>query len=113
MADPASRAFTVKAIVENADYAIRPGMIAEVTFSIADDRKVITVGSSALLRTPDGQPYVYVADKERGQAFRREVALGAVRGSRIEVSSGLAAGETVVTGGAGKLSNGSRINIRK
>lgn len=103
MADPAARAFTVKTIVDNPGYAIRPGMIAEATFDVKGNMTAISISCSALLRTPDGQPYVYVADKGRRKAFRRNVSIGAVRGNRIEVSSGLKAGETVVIGGAQKL----------
>ena len=88
-------------------------MIATVTFTASDSIMTATVNSAALLRTPDGQPYVYVADKERKQAFRRNISIGAVRDNRIEVSSGLEAGETVVVGGTHKLSNGSSINITK
>lgn len=113
MADPSTRAFTVKAIVDNPGNVIRPGMIAEASFTSPDSIMTTTVNSAALLRTPEGQPYVYVADKERKQAFRRNVSIGAVRGNRIEVVSGLEAGETVVVGGAQKLSNGSSINITK
>lgn len=113
MADPTTRAFTVKTIVDNPGNSIRPGMIAAVTFTTSDSVMTATVNSAALLRTPDGQPYVYVADKERKQAFRRNVSIGAVRDNRIEVSSGLEAGETVVVGGTHKLSNGSKINITK
>ena len=113
MADPATRAFTVKAIVDNPGNIIRPGMIAEVSFTSPDSIMTITVNSAALLRTPDGQPYVYVADTERKQAFRRSVSIGAVRDNRIEITSGLEAGETVVVGGAHKLSNGNSINITK
>lgn len=113
MADPSTRAFTVKAIVDNPGNIIRPGMIAEVSFTSPDSIMTTVVNSAALLRTPDGQPYVYVADKERKQAFRRNVSIGAVRDNRIEIASGLEAGETVVVGGAQKLSNGSNINITK
>lgn len=113
MADPSTRAFTVKVIVDNPGNVIMPGMIAEVSFTSPDSIMTTTVNSTALLRTPDGQPYVYVADKERRQAFRRNVSIGAVRDNCIEVASGLEAGEIVVVGGAHKLSNGSSINITK
>lgn len=112
MADPTTRAFTVKAIVENHGNIIRPGMIAEVSITTPDSTTTVVVNSATLLQTPDGQPYVYVADKERQQAFRRNISIGAIRDNRIEVVSGLKAGETVVVGGAQKLSNGSSISIK-
>lgn len=113
MADPTTRAFTVKAIVDNPGNLIRPGMIAEVSFSTPEEIVTATVSHTAILRTPDNQPYVYVVDNERNQAFRRNISIGTVRDNRIEIVSGLEAGETVVVGGLHKLSNGSKVNVTK
>lgn len=113
MADPSTRAFTVKAIVDNPNNLIRPGMIAEVSFTTPEEIVTTTVNHAAILRTPDNQPYVYVVDKDRNQAFRRNISIGTVQDDRIEIISGLESGETVVVGGMHKLSNGSKINVSK
>lgn len=112
MADPQSRSFTVKVEVANPGLSIRPGMIAEVSIPTKSASSRMVVPSTAILHTPEGNAYVYVADEKRGQAFRRNVSVGIATGQGIEVLSGLKEGETLVVGGQQKLSNGSKIKIR-
>lgn len=113
MAEPTTRAFTIKAVVDNPDMNIRPGMIAEINIAIPDSTEATLVSHTAILNTPDGQPYVYVADREMKQAFKRNVSIGAVHGEEIEITSGVTSGEKVVIGGAHKLTNGCNINIKE
>ena len=111
LADAMTRAFTIKMEVSNPGHAIRPGMIAEVTLSDVLQKTVISVTASAILRTPEGQAYVFVADTQTGQAFQRYISLGGFYGDKIEIVSGLSEGEIIVAGGQQKLTNGSRITI--
>ncbi len=113
VADPATRSFTVKIEMDNPDLSIRPGMIAEVSFASPAEEKVLAVRSTCLLHTSDDVPYVYVVDNEKGRAYRRTVSIGSLWGDYIEIVSGLEEGETIVSGGKQKLSNGSRISISK
>lgn len=110
-ADVTTRAFTVKIEVANPKLKIRPGMIAEVTLPSTQEKSMLAIPASAILRTPEGQPYIFVADK--GQAFQRNVSVGDVYGDKIEILSGLSAGETIITGGQHKLANGSKISVTK
>lgn len=111
MADPQTRAFTVKVKVANPDMKIRPGMIADVQVASSATRQTLTIPPKAVMHTPDGQTYVYVVDTASALAFRRDVALGAVGSEGVDVVAGLAAGETIVVGGQQKLSNGARISL--
>lgn len=113
VADPATRSFTVKTEMDNPDLSIRPGMIAEVSFASSAEEKVLVVRSTCLLHTSDDVPYVYVVDNEKGRAYRRTVSIGSLLGDYIEIISGLEEGETIVSGGKQKLSNGSKISISK
>jgi multidrug efflux system membrane fusion protein len=61
-------------------------------------------------RGPQGS-YVYVA--ENGKATMRPVTTGLTEDSQIEVTSGLAAGEMVVTDGQDKLQNGAKVDVRQ
>ena len=111
LADAMTRAFTIKIEVTNQEQKIRPGMIAEVIFSDVSRKTIISVPASAILRTTEGQSYVFVADIQKEQAFQHFISLGGFYGDMIEVISGLAEGETIVSGGQQKLTNGSRITI--
>ena len=110
-ADAMTRAFTIKIEVANSGLTIRPGMIAEVILSGVAQKTIISAPASAILRTPEGQAYVFVADILKGQAFQRFISLGGMYGDKIEIVSGLSEGETIVSGGQQKLTNGSRITV--
>ncbi len=109
VADTTTRAFTAKIEVDNPDLKIRPGMIAELTILSSQEKSVLTIPATSILRTPEGWPFVFIADN--GRAFQRSVSIGAVYGDKIEILSGLSAGEILITGGQHKLTNGSKISI--
>lgn len=111
MADPQTRAFTVKVRVANTDMKIRPGMIADVRVCSSASRRMPTIPAKSVMSTPDGQPYVYVIDGELSKAFRRDIALGDAVDDRIAVVSGLECGETIVVGGQQKLTNGTKVKL--
>ncbi len=108
-ADVTTRAFTIKVEVPNPKQDIRPGMIAEVALPSEQGKQMLAVPVSAIRRTPEGQTYVFVTGN--GQAFQRNISIGAISGDKVEVLAGLSAGEAIVTGGQQKLTNGSRISV--
>lgn len=113
LADPDTRAFTVKITIENKGLHIRPGMIAEVTLNNPRQKKGILLPSSCIGNDANSQNYVYVIDKASHKAFKRNVSLGKIINDKIEVVSGLSPGETVVTSGQTKLSDGSLFTLSK
>jgi multidrug efflux pump subunit AcrA (membrane-fusion protein) len=56
-----------------------------------------------------GSAAVFVANGNRAE--RREVTLGVVNDQRVEVTSGLEAGELVITRGQTGLQNGAAISV--
>lgn len=113
VADPGSRAFTVKIELNNPKLRIRPGMTAEAKIFTDGLSKEIDVPVETILHEPDNSAYVYVADLTKNQVFKRDVALGRINGNDIEVMSGLQEGDMIVVGGQYKLNNGSLIEAKK
>ncbi|WEA00632.1 efflux RND transporter periplasmic adaptor subunit [Mucilaginibacter sp. SJ] len=113
IADAASRAFTVKIGLDNAGLHIRPGMIAEARIIFNGQKKGILLPVESIINDSGNQSYVYVADKTGGKAFKRKVSLGKMSANKIEIVSGLSVGETVVTSGQTKLSDGALITIAR
>ena len=70
---------------------------------------MLTIPYAALL-DDGGQPYVFVV--VNAVAHRRDVAVGATEGDRIAVTSGLRAGDTVVTAGGTAIEDGMRVRTR-
>ncbi len=91
-ADPGSRSFLIKALLPpQAD--LYPGMFARLEIPVGQ-RQRLAVPESAIIRT--GQlTFVYV-EAEDGTALRRAVRTGSLSDGRVEVVSGLRAGETVI-----------------
>jgi membrane fusion protein (multidrug efflux system) len=103
LVDAAGRAIVIRAQVRNQDTALRPGMFARVRLITRDQADAIVVPEQALV--PQGtERYVFkVVDNK---AVRVRVETGQRRDALVEVVSGLAPGETVVTAGQIKLRDG-------
>jgi membrane fusion protein, multidrug efflux system len=104
--DPVTRSVTVRAEVPNPDRLLRPGMLLSVRLYQAA-RDTIVVPEIAVIQIGT-EAFVYRVTREQ-TAERVKVVLGSRRRGEVEIASGLSAGETIVTEGAVKLRDGSRI----
>jgi membrane fusion protein (multidrug efflux system) len=114
--DVATRNVRVRATFENPDGRLKPGMFANVEVVSAETRPVLAVPATAVIYAPYGDSVFVLDEKGDGPAKgpvarQRSVRLGERRGDFVEVVSGLVAGETVVSGGAFKLRNGSAVAV--
>lgn len=104
-ADPASRTVTVKLDLP-VDPGLRSGLFGRARFP-AGERQALLVPIAALVER--GQlSAVYVVDDE-GVAHLRLVTAGTRQADRVEILSGLEAGERVVVEGASRLTDGARV----
>ncbi|MCG8452639.1 MAG: efflux RND transporter periplasmic adaptor subunit [Spirochaetales bacterium] len=87
---------------------MRSGMSVDVAIEAFGDNLRPIIPAIAL-RTREGRPYAYVA--EEGLARPQELVLGARIGDRVEVLSGLEAGEILITSGLSSLVPGSRVAV--
>lgn len=107
MADAASRTYAARVHVDQPDDAMRLGMTA--TVEVANTAAPgLSVAQTALFRI-NGQPQVWVVNRQSGTVAARAVQLGEMHGDRTAVVAGLTAGEWVVTAGVHKLAPGQRV----
>jgi RND family efflux transporter MFP subunit len=108
--DPADRSCRVTAEVRNGDGLLKGGLFVRGRIDTGERRDVLQVRRDALVAwdTAAGKAELFVV--EGGSARRRQVVTGAAAGDRVEVSSGLAAGEAVVTRGGFNLKDGARVS---
>ena len=79
---------------------ILPGSYADVYLLMNDRQECISLPSAAITEE-QGLYFVYVAEPDEPGVFvKREVTIGRDNGERIEITSGIKSGETVVTHGA-------------
>lgn len=113
LAEPTTRAFSVRMEVRNPDGTLRPGMTAEIQIPSGRQEEVIRVPGEAVLRDMDNTAYVFVVDEVKRRAFRRKISLGKIDENGIAVAAGLVQGELVVVGGQHKLQNGSLVALKQ
>jgi cobalt-zinc-cadmium efflux system membrane fusion protein len=96
--DPLTRRVNVRATIDDPDARLKPEMFARISPLEDDGRKQIAVPDTALVSIGLHQ-YVFV-EETPGVLKRRGVELGVVGEQHAFVTSGLKAGERVVTRGA-------------
>ena len=110
--DPGTRNVRIRATVDNPEGLLRPGMFAQVRTVLPRREGILTVPRTAVTYNTYGDS-VFVIEQKDGQKTvqRRQIRTGEVRAGRVEVVSGLAEGETVVSAGHQKLRNGQPVQI--
>ncbi len=108
--DPTTGTSRLKAIFQNEDSALFPQQFVNCRLLLETRRGVVLVPSAAVQLGPQG-PYVYVVNADQTVSMRA-IQQGATEGNMVQVTSGLAPGEQVVTDGQDKLQEGSKVQIR-
>jgi multidrug efflux system membrane fusion protein len=99
--DPKSGTIRVRALFENSDQALLPGMFANVRLGSLETKPNILVPENAI-GTDQDRKFVYVVG-DGNKVIYREVKLGdSINGQRI-ITSGLKPGEKVITEGIMKI----------
>ena len=106
-ANTMTHTYDIKVNVGNDKMQLLPGMVANVRLVNARDNNVLSVPVTSVRKDANGNSYVWV--KKDGRAYRKVVTIGKTVGDRIVVSSGLHAGDVVVTEGYQKLSEGMEV----
>ena len=102
-----SRALIIEAAVPNGNGELRPGFFATAKIEQASDTPALLVPAAAV-RTVSGSARVYVVSAAH-TLEERIVTTGQTVGDLIEVTGGLARGETVAASNVGQLADGVRI----
>jgi RND family efflux transporter MFP subunit len=106
--DQSNGTFKVTLELSNPGGALRPGAFARVRLKTGSFASALLLPRRGVL-TEDGEDYVFVA---RGDsAVRIPVKLGAIENDTAQITTGLEAGERVVTVGQGGLKQGSKIRV--
>lgn len=110
VADAISRTYNAKITVANPGFELKPGMVCDVSFNSNISDNKILAPYSAVSAGADGKPFVFVITADKNRVMKRQITTGSYVGSMIEVTAGLANGETIVVEGKEKLSDNSLIS---
>lgn len=108
--DPVTRAVAVRAKIENADEALKPGMFLLVELGIATRHSAVLIPEESVVSNGTERYVFVVIDDVIKQS---PVTLGQRLPGEVEVLAGVAAGEQVVVGGVQKVREGAKVAIRQ
>lgn len=106
--DISTRTLRMRAIADNKEGKLIPGTFANVFLPLAVVNDALMVPTEALIPIQNGRK-IFIA--ENGRAKEIVVETGARTESAIRVTSGLKAGDTILTSGIMVLRDGSPLNI--
>jgi membrane fusion protein, multidrug efflux system len=106
--DVNGRALKLRALVDNHDQILRPGLFARVGIAAESRDNAIMIPEAAVV--PEGNTR-YVFRIEDGKAVRVDVKLGMRRNGEVEVTEGLAPGDVIVISGQQRVRNGGRVEV--
>ncbi len=109
VADPLSRTYMVKAVIENPNHELLPGMIAGVVMASSGGTGIesVTLPATIIQIDADSKPFVWTVTD--GRAKRTYIELGQNIGDEVQVISGLCMGDHVICEGHQKVSTGMKV----
>lgn len=90
-------------------HVFQPGFFARIRVELERVEQALTVPVEAVARNPQGESLVYtVVD---GQAVAKVIDTGFEQGGRLLVNKGLAAGDTIIVRGIGRIRSGATVRV--
>lgn len=107
--DVNSRSVVLRARAENGKQLLKPGAFARIMLSTGVDEKAIMIPTQAVIPILKGQQVLKVTN---GVVQPQRVTLGFRDADRVQITEGLAAGDTIVTTGILSLRPGMPVEIK-
>ncbi|MCR9280016.1 MAG: efflux RND transporter periplasmic adaptor subunit [Pseudomonadaceae bacterium] len=108
--DPVTRTARARALIDNADHRLKPGMLLTVALSTRP-RTALAVSETAIIQR-SGRAFVYVVsadDSNQQVAVMRPIVIGTRSDGYAEILSGLSLGERVIIEGTIKVRDGAPV----
>jgi len=104
-ADPISRSFSVKVKFDNSNYELLPNTVGEINVILLEKPNTFSFPLTTLIE----DQFVYTV--KGGKAVRNKVRVGHLSETNIEITEGIAIGDTVIIKGSYALRADSRVII--
>ncbi len=123
--NPSTRTLMVKALIDNKDRLLLPGMFSDVSILLNSANNVFVIPNSAIFSDDTGKDYIFVVKEDSSvprdgnisdnndsqfRAYKREVNILFTSKDKVALSGGLEEGEEVVMFGREFLKDGSLVN---
>jgi membrane fusion protein (multidrug efflux system) len=108
--DKATRSFKVRALFDNENYELRPGMLLQLDVAVDQSQGMVVPESSVV--PLNSEHYVYVLGAEN-TVSRVQVTVGKRQPGFAEITEGLEPGQRVISKGVLKVRHGSKVKLAK
>lgn len=109
-ADLISRSYTVKAVVDNPNHKLLPGMVCNALITKENTAMGIQIPANIVQIDEKNRTFVWTV--VGGKAHRTPIALGETAGENVIVADGLKAGDQLITAGQQKVSEGMGVTTK-
>jgi RND family efflux transporter MFP subunit len=110
-ANSLSRSYEVKALVNNADNALLPGMLCTLYLGDNESESAIIVPTGVVQLDSDNHNFVWVVNGDKAE--RKYVELGQFSNDKVVITSGLTEGDNLIIEGHQKVSDNMKVAIIK
>jgi len=110
--DQTTGSITLRAIVPNPDHSLLPGMFVRARVEEGVNQNALLVPQQAIARTPTGQATAMVVNDEDKVDVRQVTAQEAI-GDKWLVTSGLKAGDRVISVGVQRAAQGAKVSPKE
>ncbi len=115
--DEATRNVMIQGTLKNPEHQLKPGMFVDVEILLPEKDGVLAIPSSSIAYAPYGDSVYIVKDatspdgKPAKEVQQKFVKLGPKRGDQVSITSGLAAGDEIVSSGVFRLRPGAAVQV--
>ena len=106
--DPVSRTLSVRAIYPNKNLELRPGGFVKVNLALGETSEALQIPTEAVVPVASGYTVFTV---KGGKAVVQPVAIGVRSDKLIQITKGLAVGDTIIRTGILQVKNGDAVII--
>lgn len=106
--DPTTRTLKVRATAANSSGRLKPGAFVKVDFSLKEIDNALMIPTEAVVPILKGQQ-VFVSKNGKAQAV--EIGVGVRTDSKIQVTSGLSVGDTIITSALMSMKNEMKVKF--
>jgi len=107
--DPTTGTIKGKARFGNGNFQLFPSQFVNVRLTIDTVANAVTVSPSAVRSGPDGS-FVWLLKPDRS-VTERKVKTGVQTADKVQITDGLAVGDTVITDGGDRLTEGAKVSL--
>jgi multidrug efflux system membrane fusion protein len=108
--DPTTGTLKLRAVFANSNGKLFPSQFVNARLLVEQKQNITLLANSAIQRNSQGT-YVWLVNPDQTVAVK-PITVGTTEGDESEITSGLAAGDTVVTVGVDRLEEGGKVNAQ-